>query len=88
MSRRTFLVSTLASILVLASMGIVYQQAAASDDVTAEQLVAEALHRGLYGLQSDRDRLLAEAVSVDPHYPPARWHQGNSYRAAQPAGSQ
>ncbi|MCB9875118.1 MAG: HEAT repeat domain-containing protein [Planctomycetaceae bacterium] len=76
MSRRTFLVSTLASILVLASMGIVYQQAAASDDVTAEQLVAEALHRGLYGLQSDRDRLLAEAVSVDPHYPPARWHQG------------
>ena len=45
------------------------------------QLVEEALHREVYGLQSDRDHLLVSALQRNPDYAPARWHQGFvSYR--------
>jgi len=48
---------------------------------TAEQLVKEALHREVYGMQQDRDRLLSAALQRDPDHAPARWHQGFvSYR--------
>lgn len=62
--------------VLIASLGLVNAQVAARDRESAEQLVAEALHREIYGLQSDRDRLLAKAMAVDPEYGPARWHQG------------
>jgi hypothetical protein len=42
----------------------------------AEQLVREALAHQSLGLNGQRDRLLAEAQSTDPDYPPAHWHQG------------
>ncbi|MBI2481038.1 MAG: hypothetical protein HYV60_21105 [Planctomycetia bacterium] len=76
MSRRCFSVANRSLVLLIASIGFVGAPTAASDREAAEQLVAEALHRQVYGLQSDRDRLLAEAVHVDPNYGPARWHQG------------
>jgi hypothetical protein len=42
----------------------------------AEGLVREALAHQVLGLSHERDRLLAEAHSTDPDYPPAHWHQG------------
>ncbi|MFV1966885.1 MAG: polymorphic toxin-type HINT domain-containing protein [Pirellulaceae bacterium] len=42
----------------------------------ADELVQEALHREIYGLQRDRDRLLQEALQIKPDYAPAKWHQG------------
>jgi hypothetical protein len=42
----------------------------------AEQLVREALAHQALGLNAQRDRLLAEASSTAPDYPPANWHQG------------
>jgi hypothetical protein len=43
---------------------------------TAQQLVQEALHCEIYGLESDRAQLLDEALELMPNYAPARWHQG------------
>jgi len=76
MSRRSFTMTTRLFVLLIASIAIVSAESAASDREDAEQLVAEALHREIYGLQADRDRLLAKATVVDPNYAPARWHQG------------
>jgi len=76
MSRRSFTVANCSLVHLLVLIGVISSEAAASDREAAKQLVAEALHRQVYGLQSDRDRLLAEAVTADPHYGPARWHQG------------
>lgn len=42
----------------------------------AEELTKEALHREIYGLKSERDRLLAQAADLDGEYAPAKWHQG------------
>jgi hypothetical protein len=42
----------------------------------AEALVQEALHREIYGLRQDRDRLLREALQLKPDYAPAKWHLG------------
>jgi hypothetical protein len=42
----------------------------------AEELVQEALHREIYGLQQERDRLLQEALDLKPDYAPAKWHLG------------
>lgn len=42
----------------------------------AEDLTKEALHREIYGLKSERDRLLARAAALDDDYAPAKWHQG------------
>ena len=41
-------------------------------------LVHEALHREIYGLAGDRQRLLEEASQLDPQYKPAKWHQGSA----------
>ncbi len=76
MSRRLFSVAYRALVLLATFLGFVNAETIAAEREAAEQLVAEALHRQVYGLQSDRDRLLSEAVSVDPNYAPARWHQG------------
>jgi hypothetical protein len=46
-----------------------------SDD-SARDLVQEALHREIYGLDKERDNLLGRAVDLEPAYAPARWHQG------------
>jgi hypothetical protein len=43
----------------------------------AEQLVAEALCREIYGSARDRAALLQLAESADPAYAPAFWHQGH-----------
>lgn len=42
----------------------------------AEQLVAEALHREVYGLTHERDKLLEEAARTAPDFAPAYWHRG------------
>lgn len=42
----------------------------------AEELTKEALHREIYGLKSERDRLLARAAAMDDDFAPAKWHQG------------
>ncbi|MBC8352585.1 MAG: HEAT repeat domain-containing protein [Planctomycetes bacterium] len=76
MSWRSFLTAVVSVVLLNTSFGIVAAEIAASDRESAKQLVAEALHREIYGPRSDRDRLLAEAVVADPNYAPARWHQG------------
>ncbi len=61
----------------VAILGLAWDDAAhAAEQPVASELVSEALHREVYGLQADRTRLLATAVSADPNYAPARWHQG------------
>ena len=62
MSRRSISIATLPCFVLIASLAVVDAKVAARERESAEQLVAEALHREIYGLQSDRDRLLAEAV--------------------------
>ncbi len=42
----------------------------------AETLVKEALHREIYGLNAERDRLLDEAAENVPDFEPAMWHRG------------
>jgi hypothetical protein len=42
----------------------------------AQELVREALHREIYGLETERDELLGRAVQLEPNCAPARWHQG------------
>src|SRR5262249_37985794 len=42
----------------------------------AYELVQEALFREVYGASDDRNRLLTEARSIAPNYPPALWHSG------------
>ena len=76
MSRHPFSVTTLASLALLAVFGSAATELPAQDRAAAKQFVAEALHREIYGLQPDRDRLLAAAIVADPNYAPARWHQG------------
>lgn len=76
MSRRSFSAVMPPLVVLLASLVFADLQVAARDRESARQLVSEALHREIYGLQSDRDRLLAEALIADPDYAPARWHQG------------
>lgn len=55
-------------------------QAAASDSQSnrqlAEELVREALHQRLDGLDRQARQLLEQAAEVDPTYGPAHWHQG------------
>jgi len=42
----------------------------------ADDLVKEALFREVYGNNAERDRLLDEARSIAPDFPPARWARG------------
>ena len=43
---------------------------------SAQNLVKEALHREIYGLQQERDQLLQQALQKDPQCRQARWHLG------------
>ncbi len=43
----------------------------------SNELVSEALHRRIYGLEADHASLLASAVKIAPDYAPARWHAGH-----------
>lgn len=48
------------------------------DEVTtARNLVSEALHRRIYGLESEHTSLLAMAIKTSPEFAPAYWHQGH-----------
>jgi len=53
-------------------------RAARPSERTAEstQLVREALHREVYGLDQERRELLDQALAADPQSAPARWHAG------------
>jgi hypothetical protein len=42
----------------------------------AEALTREALHREIYGLDEERERLLEEASGMLSDFEPAKWHQG------------
>ncbi len=42
----------------------------------AKELVAEALHGGIYGRQKQRQELLEQAAEQSPDYEPAYWHRG------------
>ncbi len=42
----------------------------------SSQLVAEALHREIYGLNAERERLLDLALKTNPGEHAARWHKG------------
>jgi Pretoxin HINT domain len=47
----------------------------------ASELVSEALHRRIYGLESEYAALMASALKVSPDYAPAHWHTGHvNYR--------
>lgn len=46
------------------------------DSLTAQQCVAQALEAETDGDFLSRQRLLAEATSIDPEFAPARWQQG------------
>lgn len=49
-----------------------------STDAVAKssELVSEALHRRIYGLETEHATLLASAMELSPNYAPARWHTG------------
>jgi hypothetical protein len=42
----------------------------------AEDLVREALNQEVYGMDQQRERLLARAAELDPGQPAAHWHRG------------
>jgi hypothetical protein len=52
------------------------RKSAAEKHRHAVALVAEALHREIYGAEQERGKLLAEASAAAENYEPARWHQG------------
>src|SRR5262245_52523884 len=55
--------------------------------VSPAELVNEALHREIYGLAHERNRLLSDAQRNDPNFGPARWHQGFVQSNAKPGGN-
>jgi hypothetical protein len=63
-------------IVVLSNHGLVTSATKDSQSQDVEGVVKEALHRELYGLQADRQRLLDEAAKRAPDYAPAQWHRG------------
>ena len=56
--------------------GVAYGGGKAARLSAAQELVREALHREIYGLQDERDSLLREALQLEPELVAARWHQG------------
>lgn len=76
--RRGFPVSQVA---VMAMVGGLYATLAIAETQArkrsaADALVSEALSHEIYGLEQERDQLLARAVSLSPDHPAAHWHQG------------
>ncbi|MGE0755889.1 MAG: polymorphic toxin-type HINT domain-containing protein [Pirellulaceae bacterium] len=61
-------------------MGVYAEQATTSSfgisELSADELVQEALHREIYGLVDQRDTLLAKALARDPDFGPAQWQIG------------
>lgn len=47
-----------------------------SDRQAAREAVEEALQREIYGLSTERQKLLRTAAEHAPQYAPAQWHQG------------
>lgn len=70
------LVILVTAIALLTATGTVNSAPKDSQQQDAEGVVKEALHRELYGMQSDRQRLLDEAARLSPEYGPAQWHRG------------
>jgi hypothetical protein len=46
----------------------------------AQQLIAEALHREIYGELAEREALLRRAEALDPDFPAVRWRRGYVWR--------
>lgn len=44
---------------------------------TSNELVSEALHRRIYGLEAEHAALLVTAIEKSPDYAPAQWHTGH-----------
>jgi hypothetical protein len=65
-----------ASIAVWASVPVTAAESQAKTRASAKEAVREALQREVYGLQDDRDAILAKAADADPRLDAARWHQG------------
>ena len=55
---------------------VVSGQTKAQRHAAAKQLVAEALHREVYGDADDRQELLIQAVAQEPNLEAANWHLG------------
>ena len=72
------LLRLLCPVLVMLSATVQFSQAAKKAERirAAEELTKEALHREIYGMKSERDRLLEQAAAQDDDYAPAKWHQG------------
>ncbi|REK09838.1 MAG: hypothetical protein DWQ37_17140 [Planctomycetota bacterium] len=62
--------------MILATVLLAGPLPAAEKAPSPESLVHEALVADLNGATQDRDRLLAEALELDPDYAPARWQSG------------
>lgn len=54
-----------------------WAQERGKDAAKASNLVSEALHRRIYGLESEHSILLASALSVSPDFAPAHWSAGH-----------
>ena len=65
------------AILCVASLGGGPLLAAEPDSIKGDQLVQEALHHELYGMQAERDRLLKQASTSGANAKAAMWHLGH-----------
>jgi hypothetical protein len=57
--------------------GLPFLEAAPAAANTPERLVRDSLEAEVRGHTGERNRLLAEALAIDPNYAPARWHSGH-----------
>jgi hypothetical protein len=62
--------------VILALPGAAFGESQADKNRAAHQQVQEALQREIYGLESDRQELLAAAAKKVPDYAPAMWQLG------------
>ena len=73
-------VRCLSGIIALCGLAVLVQVATADTRVQKRQqadgLVCEALQREMYGLLEERQRLLDEALALEPDHAMARWHLG------------
>lgn len=81
---RTLAHARIAAIVAAAGLGIAIMWGAGvsraepqrGDRLAAEEAVQEALQREMYGLASERERLLQAAAVHSPQFAPAQWHLG------------
>lgn len=75
--RRSSVVAILLGLFGLTTSAVsIFSATRDAESDSTEEMVKEALHRGLYGLQAERDQLLAEAARQSPESGPANWHRG------------